>query len=705
MIIEGGNIAVYLAYAVAGIPMVIFFFLIFFGRTINRFRGVIATTAMFVSTLMAVFVLMNTLSLGTFYFSFPWIEFGERSIEAAIRIDFISAFLALIVCFVSLLVHLFSIEYLRGEKDFEKYFAYLALFTSSMIFMIWSANLMGMFIFWELMGFSSYLLIGFWYTKESAIFANKKAFLVNRVGDLGFLIGLFGVWSIYGTLDLAQILASDISSTPLLILTGFGFMTAALSKSAQFPLHVWLPNAMEGPTPVSALIHAATMVAAGIYLLFRVFPLLDPVVLNTMITLGGTTLLLGAFAATAQTDIKQVLAYSTISQLGYMLLAMGLGAHHAAMFHLVTHAFFKACLFLGAGAIIHSMHTVKKQLNKQEGKKVSFDVQNMAFMGGLRKAHPVTFFSNTLATAAIIGLPFFSGFLSKDAILGASLAWAEKGGNIIIPIVAFSGVLLTAFYMSRQYFMVFYGDFKLKRKGEAYAYAENYLENTPWPMRIPNVILALLSLGFVFSLNPFHYEHSWLFEVLSTPELAASYIPKAAWVVPVLSTLLALLGITVAYVAFCTEKLNGVTAQYFSYQKPFVLFLKNGFRLNELYHFLFVRSNLLLAAISNILDKFLVDGIVSLVYKIQLQVSKLLVFIDNKVLDRSVVQFVRFNVIFAHLLAWKDRVIIDGIALGTAQTASFVGSVGRLMQNGKIQSYVWTAVFGVFLLIIGLILI
>ncbi len=705
MIIEGGNIAIYLAYAVAGIPMFIFFFLIFLGRTINRFRGVIATTAMFISTLMAVLVLLNTLKFGPFYFSFPWIEFGKASIDAAIRIDFISAFLTLIVCFVSLLVHLFSIEYLRGERHFEKYFAYLALFTSTMIFMIWSANLMGMFIFWELMGFSSYLLIGFWYTKESAIFANKKAFLVNRVGDLGFLIGIFGTWSIYGTLDLAEILASDLSSTPLLILTGFGFMTAALSKSAQFPLHVWLPNAMEGPTPVSALIHAATMVAAGIYLLFRVFPLLDVVVLNTMITLGATTILLGALAATAQTDIKQVLAYSTISQLGYMLLAMGMGAYHAAMFHLVTHAFFKACLFLGAGAIIHSMYTVKHGLNKQGGKKVAFDAQNMEFMGGLRKAHPVTFFSYTIATAAIIGLPLFSGFLSKEAILGASLAWAEEGGNYLIPAIAFSGVLLTAFYMGRQYFMVFYGDFRLKRKGEAYAYAEKYLQNTPWPMRIPNVILALLSLGFVFSLNPFHYQDSWLFEVLSTEALAQRYIPKVAWLVPTLSVLLAFTGLSVAYFAFCTEKLNGVIAQRFGHHKPFVLFLKNGFRINNLYHVLFVRSTLLLAAISNIIDKFLLDGMVSLVYKIQLQLSKLLVFIDNKVLDRSVVQFVRFNVIFAHLLAWKDRVIVDGIALGAAHTVSFVGSVGRSMQNGKIQSYVWTAVFGVFLLIIGLILI
>ena len=302
-----------------------------------------------------------------------------------------------------------------------------------MIGIIFSSNLIMLFIFWELVGLSSYLLIGFWYEKDSAIKANKKAFLTNRIGDAGFMIGILILYTYTGNLDFDYLIQwfnseNSIPSSWTFVL-GLGLFFGCVGKSAQFPLQVWLPDAMEGPTPVSALIHAATMVAAGIYLIARVFFILSDDVLLFIAYTGAITAFMGAIAACTQSDIKKVLAFSTISQLGYMVLALGVGAFDAALFHLVTHAFFKACLFLGSGSIIHSLHHLEHETDTH------FDPQNMLLMGGLRKKMPLTFITYCIATAALVGVPLFSGFLSKDAILLATLDFGVYNNkHILIPI-------------------------------------------------------------------------------------------------------------------------------------------------------------------------------------------------------------------------------------------------------------------------------
>ncbi|NJM94598.1 MAG: NADH-quinone oxidoreductase subunit L [Cytophagales bacterium] len=333
-----------------------------------------------------------------------------------------------------------------------------------------SDNLLLTFLFWELVGFSSYLLIGFWYHKSSAAQAARKAFMMNRVGDLGFLLGLLILWAQYATFDLSQLSQLFSSTAPAqgiwqghavngiqksselsslwLTLMGLGLFCGAVGKSAQFPLFTWLPDAMEGPTPVSALIHAATMVAAGVYLLVRVSALLTAEALVIIAVIGALTALLAALAATVQTDIKKVLAYSTVSQLGYMVLAVGTGAFAAAFFHLMTHAFFKACLFLGAGSVIHAVHRARPEA----------DAQDMRSMGGLYKSLPWTFVTYAVASAALVGLPFFSGFLSKDLILESAWHWAQGQGGLawVLPLVAFGTVGITAYYMLRQVVWVFW---------------------------------------------------------------------------------------------------------------------------------------------------------------------------------------------------------------------------------------------------------
>ncbi|NJO03892.1 MAG: NADH-quinone oxidoreductase subunit L, partial [Bacteroidia bacterium] len=322
-----------------------------------------------------------------------------------------------------------------------------------------------------MVGLSSYLLIGFWYGKLAASRAARKAFLVNRLGDAGFLIAIFFIYHYFGTLELSA-LPARLEAIPLIkpmaqipfTLLGLGLFCGVMAKSAQFPLHIWLPDAMEGPTPVSALIHAATMVAAGVYLLARVFFLINIQVFVLIAFIGGATAFLGAFTALVQKDIKRVLAYSTISQLGYMVMGMGVGAYDASLFHLFTHAFFKASLFLGAGAIIHTMHETSHEIGQD------FDPQNIYMMGGLRRKMPFTFACFTLSALALVGLPFSSGFLSKDAILSAAWAWAPEmaqSGNYIyylVPLIAFASVFLTALYIGRMLLLVFFGPFHPDRR-------------------------------------------------------------------------------------------------------------------------------------------------------------------------------------------------------------------------------------------------
>ena len=377
-------------------------------------------------------ILLSTILSGFFVFSpiwqeqamdvtYPWFTIGEKTFSIGILLNDLSVLMQFIVCIIALPVHIYSRMYMKGDTGIHRYWMYLSLFCFAMLGLTISKNLLMMYIFWELVGFASYLLIGFWYTRDAALQANKKAFLVNRIGDLGFLIGIAILYTSFGTVDLIElfgdkgIFAEQIDkNTGLITGAGICFFIGAMAKSAQFPLHIWLPDAMEGPTSVSSLIHAATMVAAGVFMLCSIFPLFNAQVLLFIAIIGTLTAISAAIFALAQYDIKKILAFSTISQLGYMMVAVGIGAWDAAMFHLATHAFFKCLLFLGAGAVIHEMNHFKEHV------KLSFDPQDLRNMGGLRKYMPITFVLMSIGSLALAGFPLTSGFLSKDAIVVAS---------------------------------------------------------------------------------------------------------------------------------------------------------------------------------------------------------------------------------------------------------------------------------------------
>ena len=427
----------------------------------------------------------------------PWITIGDRALfNTGILIDNVTAVMLLVVTVVSTLVHLFSIGYMHGDPRYSRFFAYLSIFSFSMLGLVLSESFLFIYIFWELVGLSSYLLIGFWFEKKSASDAGKKAFIVNRVGDFGFLIGILIIYATCGVLGYDQVFLAigegKLSGT-LLTLAGIGVFCGAIGKSAQFPLHVWLPDAMEGPTPVSALIHAATMVAAGVYLVGRVYPMFTPDAFLFIAFFGLMTLFITATIAVAQNDIKKVLAYSTCSQLGYMIMGLGVGGYTAGLAHLTTHAAFKACLFLGSGSVIHAVHS-----------------QDIREMGGLRKKMPITFVTFVIATLAIAGVPGFSGFYSKDMILGAALEFGMKSASPL-HMIFFIGALftagLTAFYMFRLVILTFFGAPKDQHKFD-------HAHESPPNMWVPLVILAGLSFSFWYS--------GWFGTLIAKPKSVAN---------------------------------------------------------------------------------------------------------------------------------------------------------------------------------------
>ncbi len=401
--------------------------------------------------------------------SAPWLVIGDLDIAFGLRLDALSLMMMLVVTGVGGAIHIYSWGYMEEDRCFSRYFASLSLFTFSMLGIVLANNFLEMFIFWELVGVSSYLLIGFWYEKASAADAAKKAFLTNRVGDFGFMLGILTVWGALGTLRFAEaqsaLAANPAALGTLATIAGLLIFCGAVGKSAQFPLHVWLPDAMEGPTPVSALIHAATMVAAGVYMLARVYFLLSPDALLVIAWVGGFTALLAAVIAVQQNDIKRILAYSTLSQLGYMVMAVGVHAPASGMFHLVTHAFFKALLFLGAGSVIHALH----------------HEQDIWRMGGLRRKMPVTFWTFLVGTVALAGVWPFSGFFSKDSILAA--AQHHSLGLFVLGVAV---AALTTFYMFRLVFVAFLGSQRTPEAGHAH--------ESPWVMIWPLRILATFSL-------------------------------------------------------------------------------------------------------------------------------------------------------------------------------------------------------------------
>ncbi|PPC95668.1 NADH-quinone oxidoreductase subunit L [Methylotenera mobilis] len=445
---------------------------------------------------------------------YSWLKSGNFSFEIGFLIDRLSAMMMVVVTFVSLMVHIYTIGYMHEDKGYARFFSYISLFTFSMLMLVMSNNFMQLFFGWEAVGLVSYLLIGFWYTRPTAIYANLKAFLVNRVGDFGFLLGIGLVLYHFGSLDYAAVfsVAPGMADTKINLIgnASWSLMTVtcillfigAMGKSAQVPLHVWLPDSMEGPTPISALIHAATMVTAGIFMVARMSPLfeLSSTALSFVIIIGSITALFMGFLGIIQNDIKRVVAYSTLSQLGYMTVALGASAYSVAIFHLMTHAFFKALLFLGAGAVIMGMHHDQ-------------DIRNM---GNLKKYMPVTWITSLIGSLALIGTPLLSGFYSKDSIIEAA-KFSTVTGSGFAYFAVLTGVFVTAFYSFRMYFLVFHGKEKWREvKHDAHHEEDHHDEDhhhglSPtddphepgWVVKLPLILLAIPSLAIgYFAIEP-----------------------------------------------------------------------------------------------------------------------------------------------------------------------------------------------------------
>ncbi len=427
---------------------------------------------------------------GTIY---TWLISGDTRFEVGFLIDQLSATMMVVVSFVSLMVHIYTIGYMHDDPGYQRFFSYISLFTFSMMMLVMSNNFMQLFFGWEAVGLVSYLLIGFWYTRPTAIYANMKAFLVNRVGDFGFLLGIAMVLMYFGTLDYASVFAQspEFVNEKIELLPGTSWMVisvicillfiGAMGKSAQFPLHVWLPDSMEGPTPISALIHAATMVTAGIFMVARMSPLfeLSETALSTVLVIGGITTLFMALVAVVQNDIKRVVAFSTLSQLGYMTVALGASAYSAAIFHLMTHAFFKAVLFLGAGSVIIAMH----------------HEQDMQKMGGLKRYMPITYATMFIAALASAGVPGFSGFFSKDAIIEA-VHFASIPGAGFAYFCVLTTVFVTALYTFRLIFMTFHGQERMDK------HTKEHLHESPWVVTLPLAILAVPTIAAGWLIDP-----------------------------------------------------------------------------------------------------------------------------------------------------------------------------------------------------------
>jgi NADH-quinone oxidoreductase subunit L len=572
---------------------------------------------------------------------FTWIPSGQLHVDFAFLLDPLSAVMILVVTGVGFLIHVYSVGYMSHEKDLGRYFTYLNLFTFSMLVLVLADNFLFMFVGWEGVGLCSYLLIGFWYEKKSASDAGKKAFIVNRIGDFGFLLAMFIIFWNVGSLHFRTVM----EAAPTVFIAGGALITTvcillfvgATGKSAQIPLYVWLPDAMEGPTPVSALIHAATMVTAGVYMIVRTNALfiLAPDALMVVAIIGAATALFAATIGLAQNDIKRVLAYSTVSQLGYMFLACGVAAFSAGIFHLMTHAFFKALLFLGAGSVIHAMS----------------NEQDMRQMGGLKKHLPITFATMFIATLAISGLPGLSGFFSKDEILWKSFSAA--GGHPVFWLIGFITAGLTAFYMFRLVYMTFYGK---ERMGEE---TRKHLHESPRTMTVPLIILAVLSaaggwIGMPHIFGVTNYFEHWLEPVMA----GAAHIPEP-------HTLLASSADTgMELVLMGAAILLVLAAWYFAYK----FYLQNPE--------IATRFRERLSGLHRILsNKYYVDEIY------------------GAIIVRPVVYFSVF--------LWKifDVVVIDGVINGCAELWQGISETMRASQTGRIRSYASIFAFGAVILI------
>ncbi|AOG22347.1 NADH-quinone oxidoreductase subunit L [Acidovorax sp. RAC01] len=471
------------------------------GRRLSHTLTILGVLVAFVLSAMT----LKSVAVDGAYFNetlYTWMVVGGLKMEVGFLVDSLTAMMMVVVTFVSLMVHIYTIGYMEEDDGYNRFFAYISLFTFSMLMLVMSNNLLQLFFGWEAVGLVSYLLIGFWFNKPTAIFANMKAFLVNRVGDFGFILGIGLIAAYAGTLNYGEVFAKSgelgglaFPGTDWMLITVICIclFIGAMGKSAQFPLHVWLPDSMEGPTPISALIHAATMVTAGIFMVARMSPLfeLSDAALNFILVIGAITALFMGFLGIIQNDIKRVVAYSTLSQLGYMTVALGASAYSVAVFHLMTHAFFKALLFLGAGSVIMGMH----------------HNQDIRWMGGVRKYMPITWITSLLGSLALIGTPLFSGFYSKDSIIEAvHFSNLPAAGFAYFAVLA--GVFITAFYSFRMYFLVFHGKERFDQNPDAHHddhhghddHHHHEPHESPWVVTVPLVLLAIPSVvvGFMF---------------------------------------------------------------------------------------------------------------------------------------------------------------------------------------------------------------
>ena len=553
---------------------------------------------------------------------FVWASAGDFTIPMGFVLDPLGSIMLALVTTITLLVMIYSHGYMAHDKGYVRFFTYLALFSSSMMGLIISPNLLEIYVFWELVGMCSYLLVGFWYDRDGAAHAAQKAFVVNRVGDFGLLLGILGLFWATNSFDFNEI-ADQISqsignnSLPIwaALLLCFLVFLGPMAKSAQFPLHVWLPDAMEGPTPISALIHAATMVAAGIFLVARLQPLysLFPAIQFTIALVGTITCFLGASIALTQMDLKKGLAYSTVSQLGYMMLAMGCGAPIAGIFHLVTHACFKAMLFLGSGSVIHAMEEVV-------GHQPVL-AQDMRLMGGLRKKMPYTSTTFLIGCVAISGIPPLAGFWSKDEILGNAF--------ISFPAFWFVGLLtagMTAFYMFRLYFLTFEGDFrgenkelqnelliasKINQDEEQPEEHHGSLHESPWSMTFPLIFLAVPSVIIGFMGLPWDSKFAKLLDPEEAELTMKAFELREFLPLAISSVVIASVGITIAYQAYFAKKLN--LSLLFAEKFPSInKFLKNKWYLDDINERIFVKGSRRLAKEVLEVDSKVVDGVVNL---------------------------------------------------------------------------------------------
>lgn len=638
---------------------------------------------------------------------FTWFDLNgggqEFTMKMGIYIDNMAATMLFMVTGVAALIHIFSTFYMKDDARFGRFFVYMSLFTAAMLGLVLSDNLMSVFIFWEIMGFCSYSLIGFYYEKEDAGNANIKAFMTTRIGDVFFLLGILALYwqvgsfafvDIYAALGDGTFTDAMVLGMPVVTFAGIAIFMGTIGKSAQFPLQVWLPDAMMGPTPCSALIHAATMVAAGVYLSLRMYPLMEiGGLLPFIATIGGITAFGAATIALVQTDFKAVLAYSTISQLGYMVLGIGVGSYNAAFMHLITHAIFKACLFLSAGSVIYYLHDHKTHAH----------VQEMPRMGGLRHKMKFTWLAMWCCTFAIAGIPFFSGFVSKDRILGDALVMATHNPYYWIPtILGFAGALLTAFYMCRMMFLVFHGE---ARDKELYDHTAE--EKLSWNRNVPLLILAVFTLGVWFSgsltgqkiVKVAGERVEWFSTLITKPDLKkftsyqrqdwgsqdmkstlafpvskydssyglpkkeSDHVHKVHAIAAVASIVIAFTGVFFAVMMYLLKKWN--PGRWVNAFAPWYRALQNN------YYF----------------DQFYIKGIIQ---KGLLPLNNFLAWVDMGLYDRYVIDGTeKVNRLLFTVSKWFDNVVVDTIAVdGTGASVRAFNVILRTLQSGKIQFYI-----------------